>query len=92
MNLFAGELGYFEIEGCKRVNPTLHLEIGRTYLFHQSDVSNWYHLIGFSYEPDGAHVGVDELQPGVAPGDSDCGETNSCPAPMYWLNGSSTGV
>lgn len=92
VNLLAGEWGYYVIEGCEGVNPTLHLEVGRTYLFDQSDVSNWYHLIGFSYEADGAHAGVDELEPGIAPGDSDCAKTNSCPAPMYWMNGGYTGV
>eukprot|EP00536_Pseudo-nitzschia_multiseries_P015486 jgi/Psemu1/218217/e_gw1.896.19.1 len=91
VNLLAGEWGYFTVEGCDGVNPTLHLEVSRTYIFDQSDVSNWYHLIGFSYEPDGAHVGVDELEPGVAPGKSDCAKTNSCPAPMYWMNRNYTG-
>jgi len=89
---FAGEFGYYVVEGCDGVNPTLHLEVGRTYLFDQSDASNWYHLIGFSYEADGAHVGVDELEPGVAPGNSDCAENFSCPAPMYWMNNDYTGV
>jgi uncharacterized protein (DUF305 family) len=92
VNLLAGETGYYEIEGCEGVNPTLHLEVGRTYLFDQSDKSNWYHLIGFSYEADGAHAGVDELEPGIAPGGSDCAETLSCPAPMYWMNGAYAGV
>jgi len=92
VNLVAGEWGYFFIEGCEGVNPTLHLEVGRTYLFDQSDVSNWYHLIGFSYEADGAHAGVDELEPGIAPGNSTCAETLSCPAPMYWMNKTYTGV
>lgn len=92
INLMAGEWGYFVIEGCSGVNPTLHLEVGRTYLFDQSDISNWYHLIGFSYEADGAHAGVDELEPGIAPGDSNCAETLSCPAPMYYMNDEYTGV
>ena len=92
VNLLAGETGYYVIEGCDGVNPTLHLEVGRTYLFAQSDISNWYHLIGFSYEADGAHVGVDELEPGIAPGDSKCAKTLSCPAPMYWMKGEYTGV
>ena len=42
-------------------------------------------------EADGAHAGVDELEPGIAPGDSDCAETLSCPAPMYYMNGDYTG-
>ena len=40
--------GYFEIDGCEGVNPTLHLTVGRTYLFDQSHDSNWYHLVGFA--------------------------------------------
>lgn len=92
VNFFASETGYFEIEGCEGVNPTLHLTVGRTYKFDQSDASNWYHLIGFAYEADGAHVAVDELEPGIAPGNSDCAETLSCPAPMYYMDGKYTGV
>ncbi|CAJ1948863.1 unnamed protein product [Cylindrotheca closterium] len=87
VDLMAGELGYFTVDGCSGVNPTLHLSINRTYKFDQSDKSNWYHLIGFSYFADGAHIGVDELEPGVAPGDSSCAETMSCPAPMYTMDG-----
>eukprot|EP00536_Pseudo-nitzschia_multiseries_P013604 jgi/Psemu1/212211/e_gw1.593.29.1 len=92
VNLFASETGYFEIEGCEGVNPTLHLTVGRTYLFDQSDDTNWYHLIGFAYEADGAHARVDELEPGIAPGDSNCTETLSCPAPMYYMAREYTGV
>jgi uncharacterized protein (DUF305 family) len=92
VNLLASATGYYEIDGCEGVNPTLHLEVGRTYQFDQTDKSNWYHLIGFAYEADGAHVGVDELEPGIAPGDSGCGETFSCPAPMYFRDGEYTGV
>jgi len=92
VNFFASETGYFEIDGCVGVNPTLYLDVGRTYLFDQSDDSNWYHLIGFAYEADGAHAAVDELEPGIAPGDSDCSATFSCPAPMYYMAGDYTGV
>ena len=59
--------GYFQIEGCEGVNPTLHLTVGQTYKFDQSDITNWYHLVGFAYEADGAHVPVDELEPGRCP-------------------------
>jgi len=92
INHFAGERGYYEVDGCDGVNPTLHLSINRTYKFDQSDKSNWYHLIGFAYEADGAHTGVDELEPVIAPGDSNCAETTSCPAPMYYKDGKYTGV
>lgn len=87
VDLFASELGYYEVEGCVGVNPTLHLTVGRTYKFDQTDISNWYHLIGFAYFPDGAHVGVDELEPGIPPGNSTCAGDLSCPAPMYFMNG-----
>lgn len=83
--------GYFTVEGCEGVNPTLHLTVGRTYLFKQDDISNWYHLLGFAYFPDGAHVGVDELEPGL-PADNSCAESLSCPAPMYWMDGVYQGV
>jgi len=92
IDMVAGEWGYYVFEGCEGVNPTLHMEVGRTYLFDQSDISNWYHLIGFSYFADGAHAGVDELEPGIAPGDSTCAENLSCPAPMYWAADEYTGV
>jgi len=89
VNLFASKTGYFEIDGCEGVNPTLHLRIGKTYLFDQKDVSNWYHLVGFAYEADGAHVPVDELEPGVQPpgSNSSCADALLCPAPMYYMDG-----
>jgi len=92
VDLLAGERGYYTVDGCEGVNPTLHLSINRTYKFDQSDKSNWYHLIGFSYLTDGAHAGVDELEPGIAPGDSACASTMTCPAPMYFMNGEYQGV
>ena len=86
--------GYFEIDGCEGVNPTLHLTVGKTYMFDQSDISNWYHLIGFAYEADGAHVPVDELEPGIPPPgmNTTCADTNSCPAPMYFMDGIYQGI
>ena len=80
--------GYFEVEGCDGVNPTLLLTFNKTYIFDQSDISNHFHLIGFAYEADGAHVPVDELEPGIVPpgSGSDCDETSSCPSAMYWRN------
>lgn len=38
---------------------------GQTYVFDQQDPSNWFHALGFAYEPDGAHEGVDELEEGI---------------------------
>ena len=43
-------------------------------------------------EADGAHVDVDELEPGIGRANSNCADTLSCPAPMYWKNGEYTGV
>ena len=70
------------------------LSLGRTYIFDQSDISNWYHPIGFAYEADGAHVGVDELEPGITPpgSTSDCASNLSCPAPMYVKDGEYQGT
>jgi len=87
VNHFAGERGYYSVDGCSGVNPTLHLSKNRVYKFDQSDKSNWYHLIGFAYETDGAHTGVDELEPTISRGASDCEATASCPSPMYFSQG-----
>ncbi|CAB9517399.1 expressed unknown protein [Seminavis robusta] len=88
VNLFASELGYYAFEECGDVvNPTIGMEVGETYTFVQADRSNYFHPMGFSYFPDGAHDGVDELEPGIGLGsDASCAETLSCPAPMYFLN------
>jgi hypothetical protein len=72
-------------------NPTLGIEIGQTYTFSQADRSNYYHPVGFSYEPDGAHANKDELEPGVSRGTSGCDTTLTCPAPMYFVNGTYVG-
>ena len=41
VNLYASELGYFQFEECGDVtNPTLGLEVGKTYEFVQHDPSN----------------------------------------------------
>jgi len=67
VNLFAGELGYFSMDQCgEEANPTLGIEKGATYYFSQEDESNYYHPLGLAYYPDGAHDGVDELEPGVS--------------------------
>jgi len=90
LNLYASELGYYSFKECgAKTNPTLELEVGTTYTFDQTNVTNWYHPLGFAYYPDGAHDEVDELEPGIAaPGsNSDCEISFTCPAPMYMLNG-----
>ena len=61
--------------------------------FPQSDVSNFYHPLGFAYYPDGAHADVDELEPGIAPpgSASKCADDMTCPAPMYFQAGTYLG-
>lgn len=84
--------GYYTVEECGDVpNPTLGMRVGETYTFVQKDRSNYYHPIGFAYEADGAHADVDELEPGISRGTSDCASDLQCPAPMYFLNGNYLG-
>jgi hypothetical protein len=43
VNLFASELGYFEVEQCgAKSNPTLGIEKGVTYIFSQEVRNNYY--------------------------------------------------
>jgi len=94
VNLYAGELGYYAFEECGvEVNPSLGIELGKTYHFIQADRSNYYHPIGFAYYPDGAHDDVDELEPGVTPPGSSgtCADSMTCASPMYFLNGTYLG-
>ena len=89
VNLYAGELGYFQFDECEgALSPTLGMEIGKTYNFIQADRTNYYfHPLGFAYFPDGDHAGADELEPGIVPpgSSSDCATNMTCPAPMYAL-------
>merc|ERR1719469_752195 len=67
------------------------------YRFVQSDLSNYYHPLGFAYFADGAHDDVDELEPGIDQNNPDgsatgCGPSNTCPAPMYLRNGEYLGA
>ena len=55
MNFFASETGYYEFEGHTGPSPEITVKIGETVTFDQTDPSNWYHPVGFAYEPDGAH-------------------------------------
>merc|ERR1719420_1456010 len=58
---------------------------GVKYIFDQSDASNWYHPLGMAYFPDGAHAGVDELEPGITQTTGDaCTADNTCQAPRYF--------
>lgn len=89
VDMHAGELGYYTFEECgDRSNPTLGLEVGKTYQFIQKDRSNYYHPLGMAYYPDGAHADADELEPGIAPPGSmsTCAFDMTCPAPMYYID------
>merc|ERR1719269_535019 len=92
---FAGPTGYFKFAECGDVaNPVIAMKQGSTYIFDQADGSNWYHPLGMAYFPDGAHTGVDELEPGIAQtgGSTTCAAGNTCQAPMYFKNGDFTGT
>jgi len=96
LNTHTSELGYYTVEGCEGIQPVLGLEKNVQYTFVQSDISNYYHPLGFAYYPDGAHEGVDELEPGIAPpgSSSTCTDDDAflCPAPMYLKDGTYLGV
>jgi hypothetical protein len=95
VNLYAGELGYFQFDECEgALSPTLGMEIGKTYNFIQADRTNYFHPLGFAYFPDGDHAGADELEPGIVPpgSSSDCATNMTCPAPMYLQDGEYLGT
>jgi hypothetical protein len=70
------------------------MEVGETYTFSQLDRSNYFHPLGFAYFHDGAHADLDELEPGIPPygTNSVCNANLTCPAPMYFLNGTYLGT
>jgi len=60
IDMFAAETGYYRLdrgsfETLDDVSPTITVKIGQKITFDQSDKTNWYHPVGFAYEPDGAH-------------------------------------
>jgi len=89
----ASERGYYKFAECDGVNPTLLMERNILYTFLQTDLSNYYHPMGFAYGPDGAlntnDAGVideaDELTPDTSKGTCDA-DALTCPAPMYFNN------
>lgn len=89
VDFFASEWGYYGFKECGNMtNPTLAVEAGATYYFDQTDSTNWYNPIGFSYFPDGFHEDVDELDPVIPPPGtaSSCNNDASCPAAMYLID------
>jgi len=89
LDIFAGETGYYRVEGCDGVSPTLAMIEGVTYTFDQTDPTNWFHPLGFAYGPDGVYGENDELEKDVADpiGDDSCVNTTSCQHAQYKLNG-----
>mmetsp|Transcript_37040 Transcript_37040/g.73370 ORF Transcript_37040/g.73370 Transcript_37040/m.73370 type:complete len:425 (-) Transcript_37040:298-1572(-) len=88
LDYFASTTGYYKVAECgDDVQPTLTMEAGIPYDFIQEDATNWYHPLGFAYFADGAHAGVDELEPGLSPDtpSSGCIATNTCQSPQYYL-------
>mmetsp|Transcript_16978 Transcript_16978/g.25444 ORF Transcript_16978/g.25444 Transcript_16978/m.25444 type:complete len:369 (-) Transcript_16978:212-1318(-) len=69
------------------------MESGVEYTFIQSDPTNWFHPLGFAYFADGAHVGVDELEPGLSPDTpgAACVNNKSCQHPEYFVGNHSLG-
>lgn len=90
VDFFQSSTGYYTFTNCDGVKPTLKVRAGSVYKFVQEHITNHMHPLGFAYEPDGAHKGVDELELGVKPpgSASDCDSSSSCQAPMYYAGNS----
>ena len=41
LNFFASDTGYFEVDGYSGVQPELTMKVGETYVFDQTDETNW---------------------------------------------------
>jgi hypothetical protein len=52
LNAYDSETGYYHFEGETGPSPAITVKIGDTITFDQRDSTNWYHPIGFAYEPD----------------------------------------
>ena len=50
---FAGENGYYTFASFDGPLPELEVRVGSSYLFDQTDETNWFHPLGFAYYPDG---------------------------------------
>lgn len=61
--LAGGTIGYYAVEGCEGINPTLNLVKGVEYVLEQMwNATNWMHPLGFAYYPDGAHGWLDNAE------------------------------
>jgi hypothetical protein len=93
VDLYASEFGAITFEECEDIGvfPTITMELGKTYEFVQSDISNYMHPIGFGYHPDSPYQDLPEIEAVNAPPGTDgsCSKDESCPAVEYMLNGAS---
>ena len=94
IDIYASETGYYKVKNCMGTQPTLGMEAGVEYTFKQYDNTNHYHPLGFAYFADGAHTGVDELEPGINNGgDPYCTPAaNDCMTPKYYIDGAFAGA
>lgn len=81
INIHAGDTGYYEVEGCDGIQPTLAMKANVQYVFDQSDETNWFHPLGFAYGPDGVYRDQEELEK------VSTGGGNFTQFPQYTLNG-----
>ena len=79
---FASETGYYNFAEHTGSSPDIIVRIGETYTFDQSDHTNWYHPVGFAYQPDGAH--------GSTWGGDELPEVEGAGELMYKINGTAT--
>ena len=63
VDIHASEFGLFSFVECSDAGNMhdIGMELGRTYRFVQSDITNWFHPLGFAYGLDGALSGAEEL-------------------------------
>ena len=94
IDIFAGNTGYYRVEGCEEIQPTLGMRANVTYIFDQTNETNWFHPLGFAYGPDGVYRDNPELEKGekgplsTVVCDADSGTSDPfCDFPQYKLNG-----
>lgn len=64
VDVHASEFGMYSFVECSDAGnmPDIGMELGRTYRFVQSDITNYFHPLGFAYGSDGALSGAEELE------------------------------